>query len=125
MKKVISILLVLTMAIGLAAIPVFAGPTTSTVIRTYNYDGEIMRNVVVVDVAVTVRGTYSKVGEAPFFNSITGSATGPAASRLTFTPAINGSVATLYVYDLGVCIFKYVYSISNNGTITLTFRGNV
>lgn len=125
MKKIISILLVLTMVIGLAAIPVWALPPTATVVKPFYYQGEIMRNVVVVDMSITVRGTYSRVGDDPYINSITATADGPAAYRLTFNYTTSGNKGTLQVYDLGVYIFKYVFTISDSGTITLDYKCDV
>ncbi len=122
MKKVISILLVLTMAIGLAAIPVFAAETEKAVTKTFVYNDEILRDVITVDLTVTVKGSYSKVGGDAYITSLSGSATGPLAFRLTFGYSKSGNEGTLHIYDLGTHIYDYNYHINTSGGITLVSK---
>ena len=122
MKKVISILLVLTMAIGLAVIPVFAAQTEGTATKTFTYNDEILRDVITVDLVVTATGSYSRVDNYSRMSSITASASGPLAYRLSFGYSTSGNQGTLHIYDLGTHIYNYRYRINASGGITLVSK---
>lgn len=116
MKKVISILLVIAMAIGLASIPVFAAQTEGTVTKNFTYH-PIFRDVIEVNLYVTVKGTYSKTDSYAAITSITASATGNFAYRLSFDWTRLGQDAYLNIYDQGYKIAEWRYYISTSGGI--------
>lgn len=118
MKKVISILLVLTMAIGLAAIPVFAIDPDGTSTRTFTHTDLVLRNVLTINLSVTVSGYYSRTDKTAALTSINPTVSGVHAFRITCGTSISGKTGILYLYDMGVLIASYQYTISNSGGIT-------
>ena len=128
MKKVISILLVLTMAIGLAVIPAYAstyGLTEKTVTKVITHADEIITDSISVNLTVTLTGTYSLVATDQYsvMTSISAVKSGSLASAITLATAKTGNNAYLRIKDTsGNLLRTFVYTINTSGYI---YRSNV
>lgn len=124
MKKVISILLVLTLAIGLAAIPVFAstyGLTEKQVTKVISHPDEILGDNLSVSITVTLTGVYSKTENYSVMNSISATKSGSMASYIRFQYSTSGNKAYLTITDpYASPIRTFEYTINTSGSISRT-----
>ena len=128
MKKVISLILVLTMAIGLAAIPVLAatyGVTEKEVTKVITHNNEIITDNISVNLTVTLTGYYSLSESDPYavMTSISATKSGTLASAITLATAKTGNNAYLRIKDTSNNLLRtFVYTITTSGSI---YRSNI
>ena len=126
MKKVISLILVLTMAIGLAAIPVFASTYATperTKTKTFYLDDQIFATqTATIDITIVVTGVYSSADGYGIINNATATFSGALANSFSYQYRPSGDDGIVYVYLNGTLEGKYTFSISSTGTITYTLR---